>query len=375
MTVRARMKLAGADCAFGGANGCPANPQLRDSSGKLSSYRILRHPVALALVLLLTIALAPVVAKAEDDPAPEPASTVSVEAEDEFAPEAYPVALVEEETRSSMSMSMSIGASGEVVHKINIVMEPPSAGGAVTVSSVPDKPLGVPGQSRVVSASPDEGWEVESITESSTGPLGGNEDRNNGYFIMPDSDTTVTVRFKRVDGNNPEFVVPTESSTPHVSYRTHVQRIGWQGYVSDGAMSGTSGRSLRLEGINIRLPGMPCSGGIQYRTHVQRIGWQGWRRDNAMAGTKGKSYRLEAIEIKLYGEMSDRYDVYYRVHCQRFGWMGWARNGQRSGSAGYSRRLEGIQIVLVPKGQPGPGPTLNGITQRFSAPFRQKGKR
>lgn len=199
-------------------------------------------------------------AKAEDDPAPEPASTVSVEAEDEFAPEAYPVALVEEETRSSMSMSIS--ASGEVVHKINIVMEPPSAGGAVTVSSVPDKPLGVPGQSHVVSASPDEGWEVESITESSTGSLGGNEDRNNGYFIMPDSDTTVTVRFKRVDGNNPEFVVPTESSTPHVSYRTHVQRIGWQGYVSDGEMSGTSGRSFRLEGINIRLSDLPCAGGI-----------------------------------------------------------------------------------------------------------------
>ena len=82
-----------------------------------------------------------------------------------------------------------------------------------------------------------------------------------------------------------------------------------------------------------------------------------------MADTKGKSYRLEAIEIKLYGEMERRYDVYYRVHCQR------------SGSAGYSRRLEGIQIVLVPKGQPGPGPTLNGITQRFSAPFGQKGKK
>ncbi|MDO4798538.1 MAG: hypothetical protein Q4A01_11045 [Coriobacteriales bacterium] len=168
---------------------------------------------------------------------------------------------------------------------------------------------------------------------------------------------------------------PAPEPTPHVSYRTHVQRIGWQGYVSDGAMSGTSGRSFRLEGINIYLSDLPCGGGIEYRTHVQRIGWQGWRRDNAMAGTKGKSYRLEAIEIKLYGEMADRYDVYYRVHCQKFGWMGWASNGQRSGSAGYSRRLEGIQIVLVPKGQPGPGPTLNGITQRFSAPFKQKGKK
>ncbi len=168
---------------------------------------------------------------------------------------------------------------------------------------------------------------------------------------------------------------PAPEPTPHVSYRTHVQRIGWQGYVSDGDMSGTSGRSFRLEGINIRLSDLPCSGGIQYRTHVQRIGWQGWRRDGKMAGTSGKSYRLEAIEIKLYGELAERYDVYYRVHCQRFGWMGWARNGERSGSAGYSRRLEGIQIVLVRKGDPAPDTNLKGIRQNVWRAFAQKGKK
>ena len=120
--------------------------------------------------------------------------------------------------------------------------------------------------------------------------------------------------------------------------------------------------------------GFPTYRGIQYRTHVQRIGWQGWRRDDQMAGTSGRSFRLEAIEIKLYGELAQKYDVYYRVHCQRFGWMGWAKNGERSGSAGYSRRLEGIQIVLVPKGNPAPDATYLGITQRIAACFRQRGK-
>ena len=163
-----------------------------------------------------------------------------------------------------------------------------------------------------------------------------------------------------------------ETRVPSVSYRTHVQTFGWQGYVKDGAMSGTSGKSKRLEGINIKLSNLPVSGGIQYRTHVQRIGWQGWRKDGAMAGTSGKSYRLEAIEIKLTGELAKQYDVYYRVHCQRFGWMGWAKNGQRSGSAGYSRRLEGIQIVLVKKGQPAPGATFKGIKQNVSRCFAQK---
>ena len=159
-----------------------------------------------------------------------------------------------------------------------------------------------------------------------------------------------------------------------VSYRTHVQTFGWQKYVNDGDLSGTTGKSKRLEGINIKLNDHPYAGGIQYRTHVQRVGWQGWRKDGAMAGTKGKSLRLEAIEIKLYGELANHYDVYYRVHCQRFGWMGWAKNGERSGSAGYSRRLEGIQVVLVKKGDPAPPVAFKGVTQRYSVPFRQKGK-
>ena len=105
-----------------------------------------------------------------------------------------------------------------------------------------------------------------------------------------------------------------------------------------------------------------------------------WERRQITATSRLLSHaraadRLEAIEIKLYGELAKKYDVYYRVHCQKFGWMGWAKNGQRSGSAGYSRRLEGLQIVLVKKGSPAPGRTLKGITQRYSVPFKQKGKR
>ncbi len=160
-----------------------------------------------------------------------------------------------------------------------------------------------------------------------------------------------------------------------VKYRTHVQKYGWQNYVYNGSMSGTSGKSKRLEGINIELTNPQGAGGIRYRTHVQRKGWQDWRYDGKMSGTSGKSLRLEAIQIELTGGLATYYDVYYRVHCQRFGWMGWAKNGERSGSAGYSRRLEGIQVVLVKKGDPAPCATLKDITQRYNAPFMQKGKK
>ena len=159
---------------------------------------------------------------------------------------------------------------------------------------------------------------------------------------------------------------------PSVSYRTHVQNVGWQGWRTNGRMSGTSGRGLRLEGINIKLGSMPASGGIQYRTHIQNIGWQGWRSNGAMSGTSGRGLRLEAIEIRLTGQMAKLYDVYYRVHAQNVGWMGWAKNGARSGTAGFGYRLEGIQVVLVPKGQAAPAAPYLGIRQANWRPFRQR---
>lgn len=147
-----------------------------------------------------------------------------------------------------------------------------------------------------------------------------------------------------------------------VKYRTHVQNVGWQSYVADGTMSGTSGRSLRLEGINIALD-PSISGGIEYRTHVQNIGWQNYVANGAMSGTEGMSYRLEGIQIRLTGEAATKYDIYYHTHTQNIGWMGWAKNGEQSGSAGFSYRLEGIEIKLVPKGGQAPGSTANAFVE------------
>ena len=144
-----------------------------------------------------------------------------------------------------------------------------------------------------------------------------------------------------------------------VSYRTHVQNEGWQDFVSDGAMSGTKGKGLRLEGIEIRLDYNTLGGGIEYRTHVQNEGWQDYVANGAMSGTKGKSLRLEAIQIRLTGGVAEKYDVYYRTHIQDKGWLGWAVNDGKSGSAGLSKRLEGIEIRLVEKGGAAPGSTEN----------------
>lgn len=142
----------------------------------------------------------------------------------------------------------------------------------------------------------------------------------------------------------------TVSKTFTISYeglsascRTHVQDFGWQGWVASTSnnvgTSGTTGQSKRLEGIKINVTdssGDVLDNAISYRTHVQDYGWQGWVDQGSLSGTTGESKRLEAIQIKLNGKYSERYDIYYRVHAQDIGWMDWACNGEEAGTAGYS---------------------------------------
>lgn len=171
---------------------------------------------------------------------------------------------------------------------------------------------------------------------------------------------TATITVKTTDGSNLtktcQVTVTQADKKANVQYTTHVQNVGWQNYVSNGATAGTEHRHLRLEGIKIKLD-TDYAGGIEYRTHVQNYGWLPFTGNNVMNGTEHKSLRLEAIEIKLTGDIANYYDVYYRVHAENFGWLDWAKNGEQAGTQGYSYRLEAIQIKLVKKGSAAPGST------------------
>jgi len=154
-----------------------------------------------------------------------------------------------------------------------------------------------------------------------------------------------------------------------VSYRTHLQNYGWQQWVSDGEMSGTSGQAKRLEAINIKLT-TSADLGIQYTTHCQNYGWLPWSCNGQMNGTEGEAKRLEAIKIQLTGDDAGDYDVYYRVHAQSYGWMGWAKNGAPAGTAGQSKRLEAIQVVVLPKGSSAPDSNYKNIQSASSVAYR-----
>ena len=133
----------------------------------------------------------------------------------------------------------------------------------------------------------------------------------------------------------------------HVTYRSHVQNVGWQGYVKDGQMAGTSGKSYRVEALNINLINAPSNAKILYRTHVQNIGWQQWKSDGELTGTSGQSLRIEALQIKL--ENMDEYTVEYQVHIQDIGWSGWYIDGETAGTVGKGKRIEALRIRIVSK--------------------------
>jgi len=144
-----------------------------------------------------------------------------------------------------------------------------------------------------------------------------------------------------------------------MSYTTHVQRQGWQSYVSQGTTSGTTGKSLRVEAFRVKLDNNAFGGSVNTAAYIQGDGWTSWLGNNKVAGTTGKGKRIEALQIKLTGEMASRFDVYYRVHVQGNGWMGWAKNGAKAGTKGYGKRIEALQVKLVSKGAGAPGSTKN----------------
>ncbi|WP_160680903.1 polymorphic toxin-type HINT domain-containing protein [Clostridium sp. C8-1-8] len=134
--------------------------------------------------------------------------------------------------------------------------------------------------------------------------------------------------------------------TGPISYKAHVENIGWKNYVSEGQIAGTVGQGLRVEAININRGGLPQGARIKYQVHVQDIGWMDYVYDGADAGTMGRSLRIEAMRMQLENAPAG-YHIQYQVHVQDKGWMDTVSDGQLAGTTGESKRIEAFKINLV----------------------------
>ena len=138
-----------------------------------------------------------------------------------------------------------------------------------------------------------------------------------------------------------------------ITVRSHTSNIGWMSPVGGGSVAGTTGRGLPMEALEAQLGWYGHSGSIELRGHVSNVGWQQWSEGHC--GTTGKSQRLEAVQIRLTGEAAEKYDIWYCAHVSGIGWLDWACNGAAAGSAGKGKAIEAVKVILVEKGGASPG--------------------
>jgi uncharacterized protein YjdB len=175
----------------------------------------------------------------------------------------------------------------------------------------------------------------------------------------------VELRAKNADApkNDGQWSLATFGAAD-VSYSTHIQNIGWQGGQSNGGLSGTTGRSLRVEAFKANVKAEGITGGISYCTHVQDKGWMDAVSDDVVSSTVGASKCVEALKVGLTGDMAKYYDVWYRAYVQEYGWLGWTCDGAIAGSTGIEYGIEAVEVEVLAKGADAPGPTASPYVTR-----------
>ena len=159
---------------------------------------------------------------------------------------------------------------------------------------------------------------------------------------------------------------PGSTQTPNmikpitIMYQAHVGGVGWQDYMENGDLAGSSNYKNSLEALKMMVTNQgDIAGSIEYQAHVGGIGWQNYVGTNQIAGTTGQSKSIEALRVRLTGDLANKYDIYYRVYMENVGWLDWASNDQIAGSVGYGESLKALEMKLVEKGKPAPGDTTN----------------
>lgn len=164
----------------------------------------------------------------------------------------------------------------------------------------------------------------------------------------------------------PENASSVKYYFPYVSYSSQCQNVGWTNNVSDGTLSGTTGKALRLETVKMAVDSYLGSGSIQYSTHVQNVGWTDYSSNGEISGTVGRSLQIEAMKVRLTGELATKFDVYYHLYIKDKGWLGWTKDDETAGTTGLSYRAEAYEVKLVTKGGPAPETDVSNLNGYYS---------
>jgi Clostridial hydrophobic W/Astacin (Peptidase family M12A) len=131
-----------------------------------------------------------------------------------------------------------------------------------------------------------------------------------------------------------------------VVYQGHVQNTGWQGWVGNNAIAGTTGQSKNLEAFRIDTSGVKPGVELVYQAYVPNIGWMS-EQIGGIAGTTGQGRPLEAFKIRVKSSAAvptPTCSLSYRAHVSGIGWQAWVGAGVLAGTTGQGKWIEALQI-------------------------------
>ena len=154
------------------------------------------------------------------------------------------------------------------------------------------------------------------------------------------------------------LVKKEDTVVPKIKYIGHVSNIGWENYVKNGEVSGST-IGNNLEALKVALENVANGASIKYQVHTQDIGWMDAVSNNAQAGVTGQSKAIEAIKINL--ESLSGYSIEYRTYVNGIGWQDWVRDGIVAGTTGQNKQIGAIQIKLNIDAYPHNGSNYSNI--------------
>lgn len=134
-----------------------------------------------------------------------------------------------------------------------------------------------------------------------------------------------------------------------VTYRAHVRNVGWQAWMNETKMAGTTGQGLPIEALEFLLPA-GSSGTLSCTPYVTGLDWQSAVQATAVqtggtCGTTGQGRAVEALKLNLLKDPGRT--VEFRCYLANFGWSAWFRAGDQCGSPDGSHALEALKARVI----------------------------
>ena len=133
--------------------------------------------------------------------------------------------------------------------------------------------------------------------------------------------------------------------------RGHVQGAGWQGWKKDSVTIGTTGKGLRLEGLNVDTT--KAKGGVLRIGAVAYFNkkWTTYKevKPDTLIGSTGISAAIECLGFKILENTTGK-KLQFRLHRASFSWTGWQTvtgDYLPLGSTAQNGRIEAVEFRLV----------------------------